>query len=363
MYLINFNMKNATKSLCWFLAFQMLIMACSPSSTTTTKPGSWDRSGDFDGTTRGSAFGFVLNGVPYIGGGYNAGLNARVNDVWRYDSNVGSWVQVADFPGTARSVAAAFTIGNKAYVGTGYDDNRNALSDFWQYDPSVGNGGTWTQIADFGYSATNGTPAIHRFSSTGFSVKDRGFVAFGEDIAQTGYKDIWEYLPATNEWVRRPSLSGSKRWNAFVMVIGDYAYLGGGQDNNFYPTDFWKFDVTQVDGGNPWTQLDALDQRDVNGNPEIEPKSRELASTFTINGFGYLVAGAIGYQLGDTWQYDPSTDNWIEYYSLNSEAQSRSGAIGFSIGANGYIATGSNGSTRLDDVWVFDPTGVEPNYK
>jgi hypothetical protein len=354
------------------VAVQLFISSCSSSTSTTSKPGAWDRVGDFDGITRSNAVGFVLNGNAYLGMGYNYGNDQRLTDFYKYDATSDSWSQVSSFPGTARTNAVAFVLNGKAYVGTG-NDGLNPLSDFWQYDPSVGTGGTWTRVADFGYSAANSTAAIARYGCVAFSAKGRAFVGTGTDKSLTGYKDIWEYDAKGNQWVKIQSIGGSKRWNAFVMTIGDFVYIGGGQDNGSYPTDFWKFDVTQVDSGNPWISLDALDQRDIlnNGAAETEPKSRELAVTFTIGNFGYITAGSLGYALGDTWQYDPSTDNWIEYYSLNSEAQSRLGAVGFGlpIGTSGFgfITTGANSpassATRLDDVWKFDPSGTEPNYK
>lgn len=364
MHLINTSMKKlflVTYAMMIF-ALQMLLSSCGSSATTTTKPGAWDKAGDFDGYTRSGAVSFVINGTPYVGLGYNAGLNKRLSDFYSYDGENDSWTKVTDFPGVARTNAVAFVIDGKAYLGTGYDDNQNVLDDFWKYEPDA-NGGTWTSVAKFGFSSTNATPALQRYGAVGFSVGNRGFVGGGEDKSLTGYKDFWEYLPGTDEWVKRPSLGGSKRWNAFVMVIDDYAYIGGGQDNGTFPQDFWKFDVTKVDGGNPWISLDALDQRDNLGNAQTEPKSRESAVTFIIGGKGYLVAGSLGYAQGDTWQYDPTTDNWVEYYSLNSEAPSRYSAVGFGIGNYGYITTGSNGSLRYDDVWKFDPVGTEPNYK
>lgn len=354
------------------LAVQVILSSCSSSSSTTTKPGAWDRVGDFDGKTRSNGVGFVLNGAAYLGLGYNYGEDVRLTDFYKYDAASDSWTQVASFPGVGRTNAVAFVLNGKAYVGTGYDGT-NPLSDFWQYDPSVGTGGTWTRVADFGYSAANGTSAITRYGCLSISVKNRAFVGTGTDKSLTGYKDIWEYDAPNNQWIKRQSIGGSKRWNAFVMTIGDFAYIGGGQDNGTYPTDFWKFDVSQLDGGNPWISLDALDQRDIlnNGAAETEPKPRELACTFTIGNYAYLTAGSIGYAQGDTWQYDPSTDNWVEYYSLNTEAQSRLGAVGFGLPIGnvsyGFIATGANSpnssATRLDDVWKFDPTGTEPNYK
>jgi len=149
------------------------------------------------------------------------------------------------FPGVARTNAVAFVIDGKAYVGTGYDDNANVLSDFWKYDQQMG-WWTWTRVADFGVSNT--TIALPRYGAFAFSVKNRGFVGGGEDKSLTGYKDFGNISPADDLWIKRTSWDGHKRWNAFVMVIDDFAYMGGGQDNGIWPTDFWKFDVTKIDG-------------------------------------------------------------------------------------------------------------------
>jgi hypothetical protein len=352
-------------SIAVILSLQMFLSSCSSSATTTTKQGAWDKVSSFDGRVRSNAISFVINGVPYMGMGYNSGLNIRLSDFYRYDAENDTWFGVADFPGAARTNAVAFVLNNKGYVGTGYDDNQNVLSDFWQYDPAVGQGGTWTKVADFGYSASHATPAIQRYQALGFSIGGRGFVGGGQDKSGSAFKDFWEYLPTTNEWVKRASMGGAKRRNPFVMIIDNFAYIGGGYDpgSGTYPTDFWKFDVSKVDSGNPWIALDALDQRDNLGNTKSEPKSREQAGAFVIAGKGYITAGSLGYAQGDTWQYDPTKDTWTEFYSLNTEASNRYAAIGFAVGNYGYITTGSNGSQQFDDVWKFDPTGTEPNYK
>jgi hypothetical protein len=39
----------------------------------------------------------------------------------------------------------------------------------------------------------------------------------------------------------------------------------------------------------------------------------------------------------------------------NIGAVGRDGAVGFSIGNKGYIGTGSNGTTYLNDFWEYDP--------
>lgn len=60
----------------------------------------------------------MLNGIGYLGLGYDGGCNV---DFFAYDPNVNNWNQVADFPGSARYGAAAFTQNGLGYVGTGGD--------------------------------------------------------------------------------------------------------------------------------------------------------------------------------------------------------------------------------------------------
>jgi hypothetical protein len=201
---------------------------------------------------------------------------------------------------------------------------------------------------------------------------NRGFVGSGHTLSELS--DMWEFDPTAGTygtWTQRPSFPGKKRQNGFVMVINDMAYIGGGTDNNILIRDFHKFDVSKlaIDGtGNPWSGLNFLTGRDLNGNAVTQPKPRELASTFTIGNFGYLVTGNTGGVNGETWQYDPSLDKWIQQYSFTSNwptaGSARSGAVGFAIGNYGYITTGGSGSAfKFDDCWRFDPTGKEPDNK
>src|SRR3982750_295567 len=73
------------------------ITSCNP-STSTTLLGSWDKLGDFSGTPRDGAVGFVINNIAYVGTGYNYTSNKFLNDFWRYDPTSDSWVRAADMP-------------------------------------------------------------------------------------------------------------------------------------------------------------------------------------------------------------------------------------------------------------------------
>jgi len=358
------------------IGFIVGLSSCS-SPSTNTLPGSWDKLGDYAGIPRDGAVGFTIGNFTYVGTGFNYASLTYLNDIWKYDPSSDSWYPVAPFPGQPRTNAVAFTLNGKGYVGTGYNilnGSTNPLSDFWQFDPTAGPTGTWTQVADFGFTSDQGAASVSaRYGCASFTVKNRAFVGWGENISQFGYKDLWEYDDINNVWIQRPD-TGSKRLNPFVFIINDMAYVGGGYDPGSltYPVDFNKFDVTKLnaDGtGSPWSAQNGLTGKDVNGNAIVQPRPRQQASTFVINGFGYLTMGTSG--AGDTWQYTPSTDTWLQYYSLTTNTPiagaARAGAVGFAVTVNsvpyGILTTGGSGNTKLDDCWRFNPIGVEPDNK
>ena len=76
----------------------------------------WTQKANFGGSTRFGAFGFAINGDGYIGCGYSA--PSYVKDVWKYDVTGNSWTKVADFGGSSRSDASSFVIGNRTIAAT-----------------------------------------------------------------------------------------------------------------------------------------------------------------------------------------------------------------------------------------------------
>lgn len=333
----------------------LYLASCGGSSNTTTtaKPGSWDKVADFSGSKRSGAASFVINGKAYVVGGFDA-LNTRVVDVYQYDPVKDTWAEQTKFPGIERSGAIGFVIGSKGYVGTGLAANNVYLKDFWEFDPA-GNGGlgSWKQILDLpGTKGRNGAVA--------FSVANRGYVGAGFN-GSNELNDVYEYVPGSNTWVVRAGLSG-KRVNGAAFTIDNFAYVVFGT-NNQQPTRT----VEQYDPVNDvWTQKQQLTKKDKNGNTIAQPDPRDFASTFTIGSLGFISSGSFNLTpLSDTWGYDPATDTWTQYYSYTSptviRGSARDAAVGFGIGNVGYITTGRSGGVRFDDTWKFDPAGANNN--
>lgn len=102
------------------------------------------------------------------------------------------------------------------------------------------------------------------------------------------------------------------------------------------------------------------DSDDVTGNwvrrSDFEGVARSEASSFVIGDKAYIATGYDGTtRLKDLWQYDPAQNFWTQKADLPGVA--RSSAVGFAINDKGYIGTGyDNNANKLKDFWEYDPT-------
>jgi len=300
--------------------------------------GNWIELSDFEGVPRSDAVAFTIGDKGYIGTGYDG--SDRLNDFWEYDPLLDSWTQKADFPGAARNGAIGFGTETKGYIGTGYDGT-NKLNDFYEYDPVTD---TWRQIADFGGSA--------RYGAVAFTINNKGYVSTGYD--GNALKDLWEYDPATNLWTKKLSLGGGKRRDAVAFVIDGKGYVCTGIDNGVYEDELWEYDPLS----DSWDEKRAIvDESDDDYDDDYTSLTGINKVAFTINGKAYLATGGTGSAGTGVWEYDPTTDLWIQKTAL--EASGRIDAVGFAIGDLGYVLTGRNGSNYFDDLWGFEPNAEQ----
>ncbi|WP_149912743.1 Kelch repeat-containing protein [Sphingobacterium cavernae] len=299
-------------------------------NTTDNGPTEWVRASAFDGDPRSNAASFQIDNKGFLATGILT-TNERTKDAWSFENNV--WKRIADFPGAARNGAVGFAIGENGYVGLGYDGTE-VLKDFYKYNPSTN---TWTQIASLPANAEA------RYGAVAFTLGNQAYVGLGATKTQKTLKDFWKYDATTDKWEPVGSEFKQKRVNAFAFVIGNKAYVGGGFDNNQYPEDFYSFDGTK------WS--DEAPLKDTDNTYDL---TRQGASAFVIGNFGYVVGGKKNASLNTVWKYDPAARKWeSKHQALPQNA--RDGAVTYSIGGKGYLATGANGSMKFDDNWVFTP--------
>lgn len=306
----------------------IFFVGCSNDDDDDELVGNWVKKSAFDGPARSSAVAFIVDTYAFVTTGYTG--DNYLKDLWMYHSEGDYWEQKADFPGQARSSASAFELNKKGYVGLGYDGT-NRLKDFYEYNPASN---TWSQKADFAGTA--------RYGAVGFQVGGKAY--FGTGYDGNHLKDFYQYLPASDTWQQANGFSGNKRRNATVFVIDDKAFLGTGINSGVYQTDFWEFDANT----DSWTKKRNLD--DSEDDHDTYTIARSNASSFSMNGFGYI---AVGENSKSIWEYNPNTDIWKERTSL--EGAGRTDAIGFAINQRGFVLLGKSGTSYFDDTWEFKP--------
>src|SRR6202000_2397236 len=123
-----------------------------------------------------------------------------------------------------------------------------------------------------------GTVSIRGFA-TGFAINGKGYLFGGADATSIN-SDLWQYDAGTNKWTQMADIPGEARDGAFCFVIGNKAYVGGGNDSAGYLiNDFWAYDPAS----NKWTQKHDL------------PDYTIFPFAFSIGKYGYISSGQQGF--------------------------------------------------------------------
>jgi N-acetylneuraminic acid mutarotase len=244
---------------------------------------------------------------------------------------VDQWISKASFAGTARHRSTAFAIGSKGYVGGGHINSGISVyhEDYWQYDPGSD---SWTQIADFGGGK--------RYHSTAFTIGEFAYVGLGEDDDDNYYNDYWRYVPVLNIWQPIAPYPGNPRRGAASFVIDENGYVGTGQSDFGYENDFYRYDPVS----NQWFVV-----------ADFIGEARSAAVGLSYGSSGYVGTGhVIGDDTRDFYEYDSNTDSWIQKADVG--IYDRQDATGFVLNGKGYLGTGNDvdGNVNYKDFWEYD---------
>ena len=330
-----------------FIPFALILFvfnSCSDEDSDSDLVGNWVDRYDFEGVARSYGISFTIGDKAYVISGYDGDERVRLQDCWEFDPIKNQWLKRASLPGIGRTSAIGFSVNGKGYIGTGYDGT-NKLKDFWEYDP-VSN--VWTQKNNF--------PGTARYGAVAFSVNDKGYILGGFD--GNYLKDLWEYDSNTDTWTQKTSLPGNKRFNASAFVIDDIAYVVGGNNNGTYVADFWAYNAST----DTWEKKRDIENSNDEETYDDEYTSirRQNATTFVIDGLGYLATGDMSSLLSAVWEYNPLTDLWTQ--KTNFEGSTRNNAVGITVQNRGFVLTGKSSNLYLDDVWEFKPLDEYNEY-
>ena len=216
-------------------------------------------------------------------------------------------------------------------------------TDVHTLDPSTG---IQSDVASF-----PGTPVLY---PTCFSVGTKGYLMGGyHPSTNTVVNQFWEYDFLSDQWTNKGSLPGGARAAASAFVVNNTVYFGLGFDyltfNGIkikrYKKDWYQMDPAASGGF-------ALIKTDF-------PLTRAHAKGFVINNKIYLGWGTNGTLQNDFWEYNPSTNTWVQKTGCaatnSSVGYSRANIGIFSIGTVGYLVKGD-----LGEFWRYGLSAFIP---
>ncbi len=205
----------------------------------------------------------------------------------------------------------------------------------------------WTEKASFG--------GEKRTRAVSFAIGDYGYVGCGEDTVEMTHNDLWRYDPVADVWSQMMTLPGSTRRNATGVAIGDKGYVGLGADSSVSSAgsildDWWEYDPNT----NAWTQkANYPGGIDVNGSSGFQ--GVYFATAFAIDTKGYVCGGKMGSDFygTDLWEYDPGSDSWTRMADF--PGGDRYQMSSFSVEGMGYAGMGIDHDLFRKDWWRYDP--------
>lgn len=298
----------------------------------------WEKIGEFPGGKRSFSLHFRIENKFYVGYGWDH--STTMKDFWEYNIETKVWTEKNQVPASIYG-GVSFVIDGTAYVGQGIS-NRSPNYRFWRYNAELDG---WSRIADFpGYNYSTITGA------SAFSYGGKGYVLNGNRTFTTE-KEFWCYNPESNSWEKLDDFPGNPRHQSSHVIIDGKLYLFGGSrhrgaGNDAYYTDLWEYEFESK----LWTQ-----------KSNFPGKGRVGSVGFVINNRCYFGLGwrnaedyDIGYSelTGDLWEYNPTSDSWIERAPFPDFSRVYSFVLEF----DGYVWIGLGKALQgkeQNDIWKY----------
>lgn len=279
----------------------------------------------------------------WLFGGENCWSDCKgsLNDLWKFDPTSSQWTWVSganSFNSSGSNTDPSARFGAASWIDV--SDNLWLFggvgqgNDLWKFNPSASqwtkvNGNTTISYGSQGVSSSTNRPGGKEFAASGTDTNGIVwlFGGFGSTVSgrSAGYlNDLWEFNPATAEWVW---VSGSNQQDQH----GSYGTQGVASSSNA-----------------PGGRFAAVSWVDSHGN------------FWLFGGEGYDASGAFDY-LNDLWKYDPNTNQWSWISGSNTAGQKGSyGTQGVPSDSNVPGARAFIGSwiDTQDSLWLTDGNEV-----
>ncbi|MEQ1732098.1 MAG: kelch repeat-containing protein [Bacteroidia bacterium] len=141
-------------------------------------------------------------------------------------------------------------------------------------------------------------------------------------------------------WTQVADFTGTERDDATAFVIGNTAYCITGYQVGWSPTA----NGAAFNGSTEtWLPMQALPAG----------KERQYATSFAHNNYGYVLGGVGNTVLNDFWQYNPTTNAWLQLPNFPDSAIQ--GMSSFILNNKVYVVGGKRASNHITNaVWEYD---------
>ncbi len=247
-------------------------------------------------------------------------------------AQLGYWTLRDTFPGDERSAATGFCVGTAAYVSCGIDSSGYKRSTYL-YNPATD---TWTQMQSLGGVTGSG---LSRDITMSFVVGNNAYVVGGQgSIAY--FNDTWKYDAFNDVWTQVQNFGGGGRRAGVGFAINSKGYVALGQTSTGLRNDLWEYNTVT----NIWIQ-----------KANYPGTARRLSVVFVINSIAYVGTGDDGICKGDFFAYDPAMNSWTSKATLTGTP--RYGSVGFTLNGKGYVGFGyDNTLSNTRSFFEYNPT-------
>ncbi len=173
----------------------------------------------------------------FVGFGDHGGSgkhNEKSNFLLEYDLENDQWHKRAENKINRRSGAVCFVLKGRAYIGTGQGPVATE-SNWYVFDPALAASTDPQKLKKSFVGMRKGFPKLPRKGAVSFTLNGRGYFGLGTDGKGKFYKDFWMFSPSKKDptdgtWQKISEFKGNARANAVAFTIGQFAYVGTGDD-------------------------------------------------------------------------------------------------------------------------------------
>lgn len=147
-----------------------------------------------------------------------------------------------------------------------------------------------------------------------------------------------------NQWVQKDSINGAPRSVASSFVLNGEGYVLAGLDQDGFRRKMYSYTFWQDD----WDDETSI------GGASGSGLARGSASSFSLNNKGYICLGQgeTNPFFNDLWEFDPITNTWSQKASFIGSP--RRSAVSFTIDSLAYVGTGISANGLEKDIFSYN---------